>query len=1782
MLATPWFRQVEVLSIKNVRQLRRQPVHLFILIFSSTISVVFAWLAGRDARGPQGELPPLTDCGTVPLEYIASLDDPYYSQHKVSMNEAWRGGLPQWLMTLGPTFCGISIYLILRDELSSKRWGMLKAADTSAKWISWFTVFVLLSLVNSILGSITAVALPDIHVFESVNFGVIFGLLFFLHVALVSASFFLSAICGTVQSTALSIFIITVMIVASAAPSIATSIALGYGKYNANFSTDTGGSFWRYASTESWEDQYNLSDSSHSIDSCQSPIVSFEQSRRFKTVEERQAMQRDEWFVGCYTQAGASVLHTETFFLWFFIPQSYFAMAWGNVAGYTSLPGNEFSFEHASQSPESLSQLALRNVKGGAEYDQSADEKQLFSQGAMLFTEENWDGMSSRYYQWAFDENAPQTSNCPPYEESFCGEEDPYNPRGSTFYNPCANAKPGYPSSSPSVNDSLGLLFSLTVIYLLLAGYVSSVMPMGNGARLKPWFPFLLRYWAGGCRKGRSDRYGESDEEIADTDDDNVGIVSRNVRKRYGKVEALKPFSITMKPGTVTSLLGHNGAGKSTFANMLCCVQNPTGGDILVNGNSVTTDQYTVNKIIGECKQDDYIWPNLTAREHLELFAGIRGVSKAAMPAVVQKWLESVDLTLVQNQRVRTFSGGMKRRLSVAMSTIGNSIVVVLDEPTTGMDPVSRRYVWNHISEIKNGKTVLLTTHAMEEADLLSDYVAIMANGTIEAYGSPLDLKTKYGSALQVSLICDKEQQVVVKEAVDTIFADSLDSVSLKMSHSGYSTLTIKKVRKESGVVTLEDWFASQGLPFLAASVDVLNDQGVTSVGDLKFLDHEVFLRLFTSESKTVQTKAASAWNELSGGDGVAPGGDGVSAASLTSFVGWLEEENSPVQDFGISNSSLEEVFLTVTHNAPPPVTSMAAARGGCCSCCCGPRRAATVEGETTAAEVVGASTKRSDVHAGPKSHIRTHARKMNRFAQTKAIIRFLFARGWTGISAIPIWIIYTVFIGLGVVIGFSVAMSWPEFTMNYYFIAVTFFLSFMSVTIVSPIFADRNSGMLKSLQLQGMQMSSFLVGTSVYSFLVQLIYTFALLSLMYATSGFRTAAEKECSDDEYNCYTKFGDKPNVDWGSISVMTEYNPDDGESGIALNAFYAPGGFVMMFGVIVLFSLSAPGAVLSIGFLPGHRMTLVLVTFVILAICSAPSFLHISYLTDTTFMAEYTKCSMSMIETLKCQDIRSLSPDNIDGLDLENFVECLGYELTASYNPFLFCATPTITSILPQFGAFNALSYMLVSDIVFISDPPEYAVDTFIPLLEAAGASCSGARCRFNYSRELFKESLGWMALGSVLLLLLGVSIASIMVFPNQWVLKAKRGLLGMVCRARNAKTSITRDDHREAELPEVDQERQAVRAIVAETGKKEQGEAVEDREGSHAGNVIIEAQQAFPVLADVKAGTEAVTDVVPAQIPVLMSQLCKTFPPLGGAPAMIALDNLDLHVEKGEVIGLLGKNGAGKTTALKILAGIHDPTSGLGLVEGLDCQTDRNQIYARLGNCPQFDVVWPNQSVRRHLEFFARQKGIDTPLDAAHEIAEAVGLGAPEVYDRRAGALSGGMKRRLSIAISLLGAPSTLLLDEPTTGLDPSTRHEIWSLISSFATDDRAIIITTHMMLEADALANRIAIVKKGRLRVVGTQQHLKNTYGSGYLLQVNLSDDKEEAIEALLQFVRENIHVEAKKITKQARTIHINLPRDVSIQTIFYTLYSDEANKVAINQFLVAQSSLEDVFISVG
>jgi ABC-type multidrug transport system ATPase subunit len=254
-----------------------------------------------------------------------------------------------------------------------------------------------------------------------------------------------------------------------------------------------------------------------------------------------------------------------------------------------------------------------------------------------------------------------------------------------------------------------------------------------------------------------------------------------------------------------------------------------------------------------------------------------------------------------------------------------------------------------------------------------------------------------------------------------------------------------------------------------------------------------------------------------------------------------------------------------------------------------------------------------------------------------------------------------------------------------------------------------------------------------------------------------------------------------------------------------------------------------------------------------------------------------------------------------------------------------------------------------------------------------------------------------------------------------------------------------------------------------------------------------------------------------------------------------------------------------------------------MIAGYNCADEKICVFERLGNCAQFDVVWEGRSVKQHIEFFARLKGLPTKevASAARSIAVAVGLGEEDVYQRNAGVLSGGMRRRLSLGLSLIGAPKVLILDEPTTGLDPATRSNIWNLINSFSSSDRSIIITTHMMIEADTLCDRIAIISNGKLKVVGTQQHLKNNFGSGYLLQLNLLNRSSE--DRAMAFVRKYLHAKATIGGRQGKTLRVNLPQDLKLERVFSALYSEERATVGfINQFLLYQSSLDDVFIALG
>lgn len=218
-------------------------------------------------------------------------------------------------------------------------------------------------------------------------------------------------------------------------------------------------------------------------------------------------------------------------------------------------------------------------------------------------------------------------------------------------------------------------------------------------------------------------------------------IQTFDLTKYYNKLAAVNSVDLNIGQRELFSLLGPNGAGKTTMINMLCCLLKPTRGTAQIMGYDINYEAFEVKKFIGVSPQETAISERLNCLENLALVGSIHGLSTKQIRKRSIELVELMGLTRREKDRVGTFSGGMKRRLSIAMALIHNPPVIFLDEPTLGLDPQARRVMWQHIAQLKKGKTILLTTHYMEEADNLSDKIAIIDEGKIVASGTPTQLK---------------------------------------------------------------------------------------------------------------------------------------------------------------------------------------------------------------------------------------------------------------------------------------------------------------------------------------------------------------------------------------------------------------------------------------------------------------------------------------------------------------------------------------------------------------------------------------------------------------------------------------------------------------------------------------------------------------------------------------------------------------------------------------------------------------------------------------------------------------------------------------------------------------------------------------------------------------------------------------------------------------------------------------------------------------------------------
>ncbi|KAL5018612.1 hypothetical protein ScPMuIL_004334 [Solemya velum] len=354
-----------------------------------------------------------------------------------------------------------------------------------------------------------------------------------------------------------------------------------------------------------------------------------------------------------------------------------------------------------------------------------------------------------------------------------------------------------------------------TVLYFFLAVYFDNVYPGAYGPRHPPWFLFKKSYW---IRKHAPDVYmTEGIVNGIETDDNSLqaggshlpdiepvpqriknnaairlfGITKIfNLKSKKEEVTAVNGLSLDMYEGQITALLGHNGAGKTTLLNMLCGLTGPTVGTATILGldvsDSVEMDQ--IRSMTGICPQHNILFDDLSCEEHLKLFAIIKGLPEHKVEQEVQKSLKDVFLSDQDATHAKDLSGGQKRKLSVAIALIGDPKVIILDEPTAGMDPFSRRHLWATLKENKAGRVILLTTHFMDEADILADRKAIISKGKLRCCGSSLFLKNRFGLGYHLNMVTEPESD---QEQINKLVCSKVKGTELRRIHGKEMAFTL-------------------------------------------------------------------------------------------------------------------------------------------------------------------------------------------------------------------------------------------------------------------------------------------------------------------------------------------------------------------------------------------------------------------------------------------------------------------------------------------------------------------------------------------------------------------------------------------------------------------------------------------------------------------------------------------------------------------------------------------------------------------------------------------------------------------------------------------------------------------------------------------------------------------------------------------------------------------------------------------------------------------------------
>ncbi|KAL9833695.1 LOW QUALITY PROTEIN: cholesterol transporter ABCA5 [Geothlypis trichas] len=1234
---------------------------------------------------------------------------------------------------------------------------------------------------------------------------------------------------------------------------------------------------------------------------------------------------------------------------------------------------------------------------------------------------------------------------------------------GATFANITAGPYP--------LCISLILLLLDSICYLLVAVYLDQVIPGEFGLRRTPFFFMKPSFWSK-HRKNYKELYESSingslsfseivepvPSEFQGKEAIRISCVQKTFRKKGETVEALRNLSFDIYEGQITALLGHSGTGKTTLMNILCGLCPPSDGFVSVYGHRVSEidEMLEVRQIAGVCPQADIHFDILTVEENLSIFAAIKGIPQNDLIQEVQKVLLDLEMQPIRDNQAKKLSGGQKRRLSVGVAVLGNPKVLLLDEPTAGMDPCSRHIVWNLLRSRKANRVTVFSTHFMDEADILADRKAVISQGMLKCLGSSLFLKSKWGIGYRLSMHIDAYCNT---EATTSLIRQHIPAASLIQQNDEQLvyTLPLKDMDKFAGLFSDLDTHSHLGVITYGVSMTTLEDvylkleveaeidqadysvfhsqQGQEEV-DTKSLDDMEQSLLMLSEARAPAMSSSALWKKQ------------VSTIAKVHFLS-LKRENKCVRVMLL----LFLIFLVVQillffihHIIKNAVAAIKLS----------PDLYLLKPGESNhkyRSRLLLQNSTESDisdiVHSLGSMNIlwelfndsdyvsvAPHSAALNVFAlQSRQNYVFSIIFNSTMVHSLPVLmnIVSNLLLhSLNVTESIQVwsnpfIQDLPDtiFRLEIYFEAV---LLGIIITGMPPYFAMDNAENHKikaytQLKIAGLYPSAYWTGQAV----VDLPLFFLILILMI--------------------------------GSLFAFH------------YGVYFYVGKFLA-----VIFCL--------IGYVP----SVVLFTYVV----------------SFTFK--------------KVQN-------------------------TKEFWSFIFSVTALLCTVVTEVSFF--LDHYLVTTIL------HYVFSIFIPIYPLIGCLICFIKVSWKGKSDNGGFHDPWDRL---LVAVLAPYLQCVLWLFLLRCFELKNGGRTVredpffrKCFTKAKPWKFPDVPHEENEDEDVKAERLRVKEILSSPRSEE----------------------------------------MPA---ILVSSLHKEFDErkeflLGRKIKKVATKHVSLCVKKGEILGLLGPNGAGKSTLINMLVGEIEPTSGQVLMGddslGLSSEDDSVKF---VGYCPQTNPLWPDITLQEHFEIYGAIKGMSQAdvKEVIKRIADVLDL--TDHLQKTTKKLGMGLKRKLCFALSMLGNPRVTLLDEPSTGMDPKAKQHMWRAIrAAFKNKERAAILTTHYMEEADAVCDRVAILVSGQLRCIGTVQHLKSKFGRGYFLEMKLRETADVQQVEYLQSQILHIFPNAIRQESFASILAYKIPKE-DVQSLSHSFSKLEEVKHAFNieDYSFSQATLEQVFVELA